>query len=132
VCLTPYTTSEDLADPELVDTILAAADVLEEQEIAYIRVSEAQRDDALLVSDSFRESLRKRYANTIIVGGYDYDYGISPQTLAAGHADLVAFGWPFVANPDLPRRLSLGLPLAELETSGQCGRTERRLSAKQH
>jgi N-ethylmaleimide reductase len=109
VCLTPYTTSEDVTDPELIDTILAAADVLEEQEIAYIRVSEAH------VSDSFRESLRKRYANTIIVGGRRYDYGRAAQTLAAGHADLLAFGWPFVANPDLPRRLSLGLPLAKAD-----------------
>jgi N-ethylmaleimide reductase len=121
VCLTPYAAPEDMADPELIDTILATADVLEEQEIAYIRVSEAHRNDALLVSDSFHELLRKRYANTIIVGASRYDYGRASQTLAAGHADLLAFGWPFVANPDLPRRLSLGLQLAKLETSGLCG-----------
>ena len=30
----------------------------------------------------------------------------------AGWADLIAFGRPFVANPDLPARLRTGAPLA--------------------
>jgi N-ethylmaleimide reductase len=120
VCLTPYTTFKDMADPEIIDTILEATDVLEEQEIAYIHVSEANGDDAPVVSDSFREALRKRYANTIIVAGR-YDYARASQILDAGHADLVAFGRPFVANPDLPRRLRLGLPLAEHQTSSLVG-----------
>jgi N-ethylmaleimide reductase len=120
VCLTPYTTFKDMADPEIIDTILAAADVLEEQEIAYIHVNEADGVDTPVVPDSFREALRKRYANTIIVAGR-YDFGWASQILDAGHADLVAFGAPFVANPDLPRRLWLGLPLAEHQTSSLVG-----------
>jgi N-ethylmaleimide reductase len=31
--------------------------------------------------------------------------------IAAGHADAIAFGRIFISNPDLPRRLKLGLPL---------------------
>jgi N-ethylmaleimide reductase len=31
--------------------------------------------------------------------------------IAAGHADAIAFGRLFISNPDLPRRLKLGLPL---------------------
>jgi N-ethylmaleimide reductase len=94
--------------------------VLEEQEIAYIHVNEADGVDTPVVPDSFREALRKRYANTIIVAGH-YDFGWASQILDAGHADLVAFGAPFVANPDLPRRLWLGLPLAEHQTSSLVG-----------
>jgi N-ethylmaleimide reductase len=41
--------------------------------------------------------------------------------LDAGYADLVAFGQPFVANPDLPRRLRLGLPLTEHDTAALIG-----------
>jgi N-ethylmaleimide reductase len=120
VCLAPYTTFEDMACPEIIDTVLAAADVLEEQEIAYIHLNEADGDDAPAVQDSFRELLRKRYANTIIVSGC-YDYARAVRMLEAGHADLVAFGRPFVANPDLPKRLRLGLPLAEHQTSSLVG-----------
>jgi N-ethylmaleimide reductase len=31
--------------------------------------------------------------------------------LASGQADALAFGRPFIANPDLPRRFALGAPL---------------------
>jgi 2,4-dienoyl-CoA reductase-like NADH-dependent reductase (Old Yellow Enzyme family) len=36
------------------------------------------------------------------------------QAVASGAADLVAFGKPFIGNPDLVRRLREGLPLAPL------------------
>jgi N-ethylmaleimide reductase len=116
VRLAPYITFKDMADPEIIDTILAAADVLEEQEISYMHLSEADWDDAPVVPDSFRVQLRKRFANTIIVAG-GYDCVSALQILDSGHADLVAFGPPFVANPDLPKRLRHGLPLAEPQTS---------------
>jgi N-ethylmaleimide reductase len=119
VCLAPYTTSEDIVDPDISDTFLAAADVLEEQEIAYIHVNEADTEGTP-VPDSFRESLRKHYASTIIVAG-SHDHAMALEILGAGHADLVAFGRPFVANPDLPRRLRLGLPLAEAQLSSLVG-----------
>jgi N-ethylmaleimide reductase len=35
--------------------------------------------------------------------------------LAAGLADLIAFGRPFVANPDLPERIRAGLPQAAFD-----------------
>ena len=120
VRLAPYITSKDMADPEIVDTIMVAAEVLEEQEIAYIHLSEPEWGDSPIVPDSFREALRKRYTNTIIVAGR-YDYGRAAQILDAGFADLVAFGRPFVANPDLPTRLRLDLPLAEHQTSSLFG-----------
>jgi N-ethylmaleimide reductase len=116
VRLAPYITYKDMADPEIVDTILSAAEVLEDQEIAYIHLAEADWDDAPVVPVSFRVALRKRYAGAIIVAGR-YDADRAAQVLEAGHADLVAFGRPFVANPDLPRRLQLGLPLAEPQTA---------------
>ena len=33
----------------------------------------------------------------------------------AGHADLIAFGRPYIANPDLVERLRTGAPLAEID-----------------
>jgi N-ethylmaleimide reductase len=120
VHLSPHITCKDMADPEIVDTIREAADVLEEQQIAYIHLSEADGDDAPVVPDNFRELLREHYANTIIVSGHD-SYARATQILDAGHADLIAFDRPFVANPDLPRRLRLGLPLAEHQTSSLVG-----------
>ena len=39
-------------------------------------------------------------------GGYDLDAGNA--AIARGEADLVAFGVPFLANPDLPERFRKG------------------------
>jgi N-ethylmaleimide reductase len=37
------------------------------------------------------------------------------RLIDAGLADLVAFGRPYVANPDLVERLETGAPLAEID-----------------
>jgi 2,4-dienoyl-CoA reductase-like NADH-dependent reductase (Old Yellow Enzyme family) len=41
----------------------------------------------------------------------DYDFARGQAALDAGEADAIAFGRPFIANPDLPRRFAEGLPL---------------------
>ena len=37
------------------------------------------------------------------------------RLIAEGFADLVAFGRPYIANPDLVERLATGAPLAEVD-----------------
>ena len=37
------------------------------------------------------------------------------RLIAEGIADLVAFGRPYIANPDLVKRLATGAPLAEVD-----------------
>lgn len=47
----------------------------------------------------------------IIMGNCGYSQEEAEQRLAGGHADLAAFGRPFISNPDLPARLKNGWPL---------------------
>ena len=47
----------------------------------------------------------------------DYDPSDAAAALASGAADAIAFGRPYIANPDLTRRIAEGLPLAEDATS---------------
>ncbi|GKF44796.1 putative 12-oxophytodienoate reductase 11 [Tanacetum coccineum] len=57
-------------------------------------------------------SMRKAFKGTFIsTGGYRRDDG--NKAIADGNADLVAYGWTFLANPDLPRRFELGADLNE-------------------
>ena len=52
-----------------------------------------------------------RFAGAYIANnGYTREMAI--EALAAGSADLVAFGRPFIANPDLVERLRRGAELA--------------------
>ena len=54
---------------------------------------------------------------TAFGGAYICNEGFTRETaeqvLAAGEADAVAFGKPFLANPDLPERFRLNAPLNE-------------------
>ncbi len=62
-------------------------------------------------TETFRAENRARFKRPIIVAG-KYDLARANWVLEKGYADLVAFGRPFVANPDLPRRLAEGLSLS--------------------
>ncbi|MCX8511149.1 MAG: alkene reductase, partial [Chthoniobacteraceae bacterium] len=60
--------------------------------------------------------LRPKYKGNIIAnGGFTLESG--NQALKEGWADAVAFGVPFLANPDLPERLRTGAPLNEADPS---------------
>jgi N-ethylmaleimide reductase len=57
-------------------------------------------------------ALRRRFKGVYLANG-DYNRARAVDALRSGHADLVAFGRPFIANPDLVRRLTLDAPIAE-------------------
>lgn len=58
------------------------------------------------------EHFRDRYNGTLLIGG-GFDMDSADRAIDSGLADLVAFGKPFIANPDLVERFALGLPLAD-------------------
>lgn len=72
--------------------------------------------------------VRAAFAGTLILNG-GYDGARAEADIAAGLGDLVAFGRPFVSNPDLPERLRTGAPIADLDaatlyTPGAAGYTD--------
>jgi N-ethylmaleimide reductase len=109
--LAPFITARGMACPEILDTILQAADYLQQKQLAYIHLAEADWDDAPVVTETFRRELRTRFTGRIIVAG-KFDKPRAEKILAQGYADLVAFGRPFVANPDLVARYENNYALA--------------------
>jgi N-ethylmaleimide reductase len=70
--------------------------------------------------DAIMKLLRGAYTGVLMLaGGYDRD--TAEQAIASGRADIVAFGRPFIANPDLPARLRDGHPLNPADTSSFFG-----------
>ena len=60
--------------------------------------------------------IRRHYRGKVIAcGGYDVSSGAA--AIARGDADLIAFGRPFIANPDLVHRFRSEQPLREYEVS---------------
>jgi N-ethylmaleimide reductase len=88
--------------------------------LAWLHIIEPRiRGNALVVEGQppvAAERLRKIFKGTIVAAG-----GFEPETaeeaVESGIADLVAFGKHFVANPDLPKRIRLGLPLNAYDRS---------------
>jgi N-ethylmaleimide reductase len=107
--LAPFITARGMACPEIIPAIIEAVRRLDAMGIAYLHLSEADWDDAPQVPEDFRRELRRAFKGALIVAGR-YDPSRAQAILAAGLADLVAFGRPFIANPDLPRRYAQGLP----------------------
>jgi N-ethylmaleimide reductase len=114
--LAPFITARGMACPEIIPAILAAARQLNTLGIAYLHLSEADWDDAPQVPESFRHELRTAFQGAIIVAG-NYDAARGAAIITAGLADLVAFGRPFIANPDFPARIATGAPLASFDSS---------------
>ncbi|WP_244123556.1 alkene reductase [Burkholderia gladioli] len=122
--LAPFLTARGMACPDILPTILDAAAWLQARGIAYLHLVEADWDDAPQFTESFRREIRERFARPIIVAG-KYDLERANWVLANGYADFIAFGRKFVANPDLPRRLAEGLPLADFDGATLFGGDER-------
>ncbi|WP_428718899.1 alkene reductase [Undibacterium curvum] len=124
VRLAPFMTARNMACPDIIPTILDAAIELQKRKIGYLHLSEADWDDAPQVPDEFRYELRAVFRNTLIVAGR-YDAERAEAILQQGLVDLVAFGRPFIANPDLPERIATGAYLADFDGTTLFGGTAK-------
>lgn len=122
--LAPFLTARGMACPDILPTMLEAADFLQAKGIAYLHLVEADWDDAPLFTEEFRRDMRARFRRPIIVAGH-YDRAKAEWVLEQGYADLVAFGRPFISNPDLVARLKHDLPLAPLDSATLFGGGEQ-------
>lgn len=66
-----------------------------------------------LAGDGMFRHFRERYRGNIIAN-VDFDRANGNRLIDAGLVDMVAFGRPFIANPDLPERFAVDAPLAEV------------------
>lgn len=113
VRLSPFIKIKDMNDPEILATIMLAADQLNKLGIAYIHLCEADWEDAPTVPDDFRVALRKCFSGSIIVTG-NKTPEIGNELIAKGWVDLIGFGRNFLANPDYPERVLRNAPLNKI------------------
>lgn len=118
--VSPQIKARNMDCPEIEDAVLALARELDGIGIAYIHLAEADWDDAPQIPDSFRTLLRAAFGGRIIVAG-GYNPESAQRILDERYADLVAFGRPFIANPDFAARVAADAPLAALDPSALYG-----------
>jgi N-ethylmaleimide reductase len=111
VRLSPTNPFNDMRDSNPVQTFAQVAQALNQFQLAYLHILEALPGH-FLAAEGERVSphIRAAYSGALMLnGGYDAETGAA--AIANGEADLIAFGIPFIANPDLPERLRLNATL---------------------
>lgn len=125
VRLSPFGRLGALRDSDPVGLYRTVFDGLSGRNLAYLNLIEPTL--ATEEVDLFTEQVRAAYTGRIVSAG-----GHTPESAAHaigdGIADAVAFGRLFVANPDLPLRLQLDLPLNEAEDATLFGGGEHGLT----
>ncbi|MDV3514154.1 MULTISPECIES: alkene reductase [unclassified Stenotrophomonas] len=79
--------------------------------IVYLHVVEGATGGPRDVAPFDFDGLRRRFNGTYLANN-GYDLQLASARIAEGKADLVAFGRPFISNPDLVERLKRGAALA--------------------
>jgi N-ethylmaleimide reductase len=87
-----------------------AIKALEAAGVAYLSIAEADWDNAPELPDAFRQAARNAFSGLIIYAGR-YTAARGARLVESGLADLIAIGRPFIANPDLPKRIANDWPL---------------------
>ncbi|MCB4795540.1 alkene reductase [Stutzerimonas kunmingensis] len=113
-----------LVEQDPHETYIEAVKILQTIGVAYVSLAEADWDSAPELPSSFREAVRAAFSGVIIYAG-KYTPERAAAAVEAGWTDLIAFGRPFIANPDLPARIANGWPMNPLDASSMYGGTEK-------
>jgi N-ethylmaleimide reductase len=90
----------------------ALVQALSARGIAFIHFIEGDTGRARLLAGFDFAWARKNFGGAYIANN-KYTREMALEAVESGAADAVAFGVPFIANPDLPKRLQLNAPLNE-------------------
>jgi len=95
-----------MSDSDPIQTFSYLAEQLNKLGIIYLHVVDPVADGVRRVSPLLCRKFDRAY---IVNGGFDLDS--ADAAIRNGEADLIAFGTPFLANPDLPQRYRIKAPL---------------------
>ena len=104
--ISPRADLHDMGDENLAETFTYVARKMGKRGIAFICAREKEAGDSLAAT------LREAFGGPYIVNER-FDKASANAALANGTADAVAFGVPYIANPDLPERFKADAPLNE-------------------
>lgn len=109
VRISPVSPFNDISDSNPQPLFDRAVERIAELGAAYVHIIEGATGGDRNVAFDYA-ALRARFNGAWIVNN-GYDKAMAVEALNSGKADAVAFGVPFIANPDLVRRLREDAPL---------------------
>jgi N-ethylmaleimide reductase len=76
------------------------------------------------IADPFDFPALRKHCQSAYMANLSYDKARGNAAIASGHADVIAYGVPFIANPDLVKRFSINAALNQADSSTFYGGTE--------
>jgi N-ethylmaleimide reductase len=111
--LSPYGVASDMPHyPEIEVTYHYLSAQLNKLGIAYIHIVDHSAMGAPEVPVKMKKQIRSNFKNTVILSG-GYDKERAEEDIESSLGDLVAFGRPFINNPDLVERFKNDWPLSQ-------------------
>ena len=108
VRLSPLNSYNDIADSDPVGLISWLANRLNDYHLAYLHL---MRGDFFGKQQGEVMKPAREVYRGVLIGNMGYSAAEAEAAIACGQLDAVAFGVPFLANPDLPARLKAGAAL---------------------
>jgi len=116
VRLSPVTPANDAHDSDPQPLFERAVERLDPLGLAFLHVIEGATGGPRDNIAFDYAALRARFRGPWLVNN-GYDKALAEQVVGSGAADAVAFGRPFIANPDLVERLRRDAPLNPLDAN---------------
>lgn len=115
VRISPNGIFNDMGSEDFRETYLYVAEALNKFNLAYLHIMDGlafgfhEKGDPMTLAE-----FRSLYQG-IIISNCGYTKEAAEEKIAEGNTDLVAFGRPFITNPDLPERFKNNWPLNPAE-----------------
>ncbi len=118
VRLSPNGVYNDMGSPNYREQFTFVAKELDKFGLAYLHVMDGLGFGFHELGEPMTLNEFRQVFGGNIIGNCGYTQEKAEQAITEGHADLIAFGRPFISNPDLVERFANGWPLnpeAEVE-----------------
>jgi N-ethylmaleimide reductase len=121
VRLSPLSGFGDIADSDPEPLYIRAVERLNAFNLAYLHMIEGATGGPREVEGGFDLQKLRRLFNGVYIANNGYDLALALKARRENLADVICFGRPYIANPDLVERLKTGAPLAEPDPATMYG-----------
>jgi len=111
--LSPVTPANDASDSNPAPLFHHAVEQLNRFNLAFLHMVEGATGGPRDIVPDFDFAALRRAFHGPYIANNGYDFAMADAAIREGRAEVIAFGRPFIANPDLVERLKTGAPLAE-------------------
>jgi N-ethylmaleimide reductase len=111
VRISPNGVFNDMGSQDYREQFLYVAQELAKYDLAYLHIMDGLEFGFHALGDPMALAEFKAVYPGCIIGSTGYNKELAEQRLQAGDADLIAFGRPFISNPDLVIRFQKNLDL---------------------